>query len=132
MLLLNGQRVVARCPNRRGLHAGNYRSCRLPCVPLLLLVLLGFLVLLRIGHIALEIYVVPFSNAKIVGSFRMARLNMFRRTSAKNFSSPSDSKFFESLADHGMVNCTCVNSESIVKETNLKTICLTILKTVQL
>ena len=33
-------------------------------------------------HIALEIYVVPFSNAKVVGSFRMARLNMFRRTSA--------------------------------------------------
>ena len=30
-------------------------------------------------HIALEIYVVPFSNAKVVGSFRMARLNMFRR-----------------------------------------------------
>ena len=28
---------------------------------------------------ALEIYVVPFSNAKVVGSFRMARLNMFRR-----------------------------------------------------
>ena len=33
-------------------------------------------------HIALEIYVVPFINAKVVGSFRMARLNMFRRTSA--------------------------------------------------
>ena len=33
-------------------------------------------------HIALEIYVVPFSNAKVVGSFRMARLNMFRRTGA--------------------------------------------------
>ena len=49
---------------------------------LLLLVLLGFLVLLRIGHIALEIYVVPFSNAKVVGSFRMARLNMFRRPGA--------------------------------------------------
>ena len=31
------------------------------------------------SHIALEIYVVPFSNAKVVGSFRMARLNMFRR-----------------------------------------------------
>ena len=30
-------------------------------------------------HIALEIYVVPFSNAKVVGSFRMARLNMFLR-----------------------------------------------------
>ena len=30
-------------------------------------------------HIALEIFVVPFSNAKVVGSFRMARLNMFRR-----------------------------------------------------
>ena len=30
-------------------------------------------------HIALEIYVVPFSYAKVVGSFRMARLNMFRR-----------------------------------------------------
>ena len=27
----------------------------------------------------LQIYVVPFSNAKVVGSFRMARLNMFRR-----------------------------------------------------
>ena len=27
----------------------------------------------------LAIYVVPFSNAKVVGSFRMARLNMFRR-----------------------------------------------------
>ena len=27
VLLLNGQRVVARCPNRRGLHAGHYRSC---------------------------------------------------------------------------------------------------------
>ena len=25
-------------------------------------------------HIALEIFVVPFSNAKVVGSFRMARL----------------------------------------------------------
>ena len=37
----------------------------------------------------LAIYVVPFSNAKVVGSFRMARLNMFRRWSgaAKNFSS---------------------------------------------
>ena len=30
----------------------------------------------------LQIYVVPFSNAKVVGSFRMARLNMFRRTGA--------------------------------------------------
>ena len=27
----------------------------------------------------LAIYVVPFSNAKVVGSFRIARLNMFRR-----------------------------------------------------
>ena len=27
-------------------------------------------------------FVVPFSNAKVVGSFRMARLNVFRRTGA--------------------------------------------------
>ena len=84
-------------------------------------------------HIALEIYVVPFSNAKVVGSFRMARLNMFRRKVLLKISPASrGSKFCGSLADHVMVNCTCVNSESIVKETNLKTICLTILKTVQL
>jgi hypothetical protein len=42
-------------------------------------VLLCFQVLPLELHIALEIYVVPFSNAKVVGSFRMARLNMFRR-----------------------------------------------------
>ena len=40
---------------------------------------LGFQVLFLELHIALEIYVVPYSNAKVVGSFRMARLNMFRR-----------------------------------------------------
>ena len=40
--------------------------------------------------------------------------------------------FAEVLLFHGMENYTCVNSESIVKETNLKTICLTIQKTVQL
>jgi hypothetical protein len=94
---------------------------------------LGFQVLLLELHIALEIYVVPFSNAKVVGSFRMARLNMFRRKVLLKISPASrGSKFFGSLAVHGMENCTCVNSESIVKETNLKTICLTIQKTVQL
>ena len=54
---------------------------------------------------ALEIYVVPFSNAKVVGSFRMARLNMFRR-GTENFSSPSGSKFCGSLAVHGTGNYT--------------------------
>ena len=44
---------------------------------------LAFQVLLLELHIALEIYVVSFSNAKVVGSFRMARLNMFRRWSLK-------------------------------------------------
>ncbi len=83
----------------------------LRCIVHLCRSFLGFQVLPLELHIALEIYVVPFSNAKVVGSFRMARLNMFRR------------KFCGSLAVHGMANCTCVNSESIVKETNLKTIC---------
>jgi hypothetical protein len=58
-------------------------------------------------HIALEIYVVPFSNAKVVGSFRMARLNMFRRKVLLKISPASrGSKFFGSLAVHGMSNCT--------------------------
>ena len=51
----------------------------LRCIVHLCRSFLGFQVLLLELHIALEIYVVPFSNAKVVGSFRMARLNMFRR-----------------------------------------------------
>ena len=51
----------------------------LPDVPHSCRSILGFHFPLKNCHIALEIYVVPFSNAKVVGSFRMARLNMFRR-----------------------------------------------------
>ena len=51
----------------------------LRCIVRLCRSFLGFQVLPLELHIALEIYVVPFSNAKVGGSFRMARLNMFRR-----------------------------------------------------
>ena len=45
----------------------------LRCIVHLCRSFLGFQVLPLELHIALEIYVVPFSNAKVVGSFRMAR-----------------------------------------------------------
>ena len=78
--------------NRRMIQCLLCRSCGLAvlgatapwlrCIVHLCRSFLGFQVLLLELHIALEIYVVPFSNAKVVGSFRMARLNMFRRTGA--------------------------------------------------
>ena len=80
--------VCAAC-NRRKIQCFLCLSCglavlgstahRLRCIVHLCRSFLGFQVLLLELHIALEIYVVPFSNAKVVGSFRMARLNMFRR-----------------------------------------------------
>ena len=78
VLLVIGGRSNAYCAFLAGLQYGATAQW-LRCIVHLCRSFLGFQVLLLELHIALEIYVVPFSNAKVVGSFRMARLNMFRR-----------------------------------------------------
>jgi hypothetical protein len=82
VLLLNSRGLSLDVPTGRACNRSPIAQW-LPDVPHSCRSILGFHFPLKNCHIALEIYVVPFSNAKVVGSFRMARLNMFRRWSLK-------------------------------------------------
>ena len=79
VLLVIGGKIQCLLCRSCGLAVLGATAQWLRCIVHLCRSFLGFHVLLLELHIALEIYVVPFSNAKVVGSFRMARLNMFRR-----------------------------------------------------